>query len=254
MLPELIAEFFGTLVLILFGDGVVAMVVLFGNGVPGEVVHGGFTNITIGWGLAVTMGVYIAGRISGAHINPAVTVALAIYRDFPWRKVGPYIGAQVLGAFVAAALVFWNYAPAFRATDPQLDHTAGVFTTFPAFPDSPSAGLLDQTIGTALLVLLVLAIIDERNQPPGANLAPVLIGAVVVAIGMSFGGMHGYAINPARDFGPRLFTAVAGFKNNGLTNGPKIFWVPIVGPILGGILGAAAYDYGVRRFLPEANK
>jgi len=97
----------------------------------------------------------------------------------------------------------------------------------------------------------VLAIIDERNQPPGANLAPVLIGAVVVAIGMSFGGMHGYAINPARDFGPRLFTAIAGFKNNGLTNGPKVFWVPIVGPIIGGILGAAAYDYGVRRFLPE---
>jgi glycerol uptake facilitator protein len=254
MLPELIAEFFGTLVLILFGDGVVAMVVLFGNGVPGEVVHGGFTNITFGWGLGVTMGVYIAGRISGAHLNPAVTIALAIYRDFPWRKVGPYIGAQVLGAFIAAALVFWNYAPAFHAADPQLDHTAGVFTTFPFFPDSPAAGLVDQTIGTALLVLLVLAIIDERNQPPGANLTPVLIGSVVVAIGISFGGMHGYAINPARDFGPRLFTAIAGFKNNGLTNGPKAFWVPIVGPILGGILGAAAYDFGVRRFLPEVKR
>src|SRR5579872_7578101 len=149
MLPELVAEFFGT-------------VVLFGNGVPGEVVHGGFTNITIGLGLAVTMGCYIAGRISGAHLNPAVTIALAFYRDFPWRKVGAYIGAQVLGAFFAAALEYWNYAPAFRAVDPQLDHTAGVFTTFPAFPESPSAGLLDQTIGTALLVLLVLAIIDER--------------------------------------------------------------------------------------------
>jgi len=134
MLPELVAEFFGTLVLVLFGDGVVAMVVLFGTNTPGEVVHGGFTNITFGWGLGVTMGIYIAGRISGAHINPAVTIALAIYRDFPWRKVGPYIGAQVLGAFFAAALVFWNYAPAFHAADPHLDHTAGVFTTFPAFP------------------------------------------------------------------------------------------------------------------------
>src|SRR6476661_5709590 len=229
MLPELIAEFFGTLVLILFGDGVVAMVVLFGSGAPGEVVHGGFTNITLGWGLGVTMGIYIAGRISGAHINPAVTIALAIYRDFPWRKVGPYIVAQVLGAFLAAALVFWNYSPAFLATDPQLDHTAGVFTTF-------------------------LAIIDERNQPPGANLTPVLIGAVVVAVGISFGGMHGYAINPARDFGPRLFTAVAGFKNNGLTDGSGVFWVPIAGPILGGLIGAAAYDYGVRRFLPEVKR
>lgn len=251
LLAEIVAEFVGTLVLVLFGNGVVAMVVLFGQGAPGEVVHGGYTNITLGWGLGVTMGVYIAGRISGAHINPAVTVALAIYRDFPWRKVGPYILAQVLGAFIAAALVYWNYLPAFQAADPQLEHTAGVFTTFPAYPQVPSAGLLDQTIGTALLVLLVLAIIDERNQPPGANLTPVMIGAVVVAIGMSFGGMHGYAINPARDFGPRLFTAVAGFKNNGLTDGSKVFWVPIVGPILGGILGAAAYDLGVRRFLPE---
>lgn len=248
---ELMAEFIGTLVLILFGDGVVAMVVLFGKGTPGEIVHGGFTNITFGWGLGVTMGCYVAGRISGAHINPAVTIALAVFRDFPWRKVGPYILVQTAGAFVAAALLFWNYLPAFRSADPGLDHTAGVFTTFPAFPDSPSAGLLDQTIGTALLVFLVLAIVDERNQPPGANLTPVLIGAIVVAIGMSFGGLHGYAINPARDFGPRLFTAVAGFKNNGLTDGSLVFWVPIVGPIVGGIVGAAAYDYGVRRFLPQ---
>jgi glycerol uptake facilitator protein len=245
------AEFLSTLVLILFGDGVVAMVVLFGKGAPGEVVHGGFTNITLAWGLAVTMGCYIAGKISGAHMNPAVTIALAIFRDFPWRKVAPYILVQIAGAFVAAALVYWNYAPAFRAADPGLDHTAGVFTTFPAYPDTPSAGLLDQTIGTGLLLFMVLALTDERNQPPGSNLGPVLIGAVVVVIGMSFGGMHGYAINPARDFGPRLFTVVAGFKNNGLTDGSMVFWVPIVGPILGGIIGAAAYDFGVRRFLPE---
>jgi glycerol uptake facilitator len=248
---ELMAEFFGTLILILFGDGVVAMVVLFGKGIPGEIVHGGFTNITLGWGLGVTMGVYVAGRISGAHINPAVTIAMAIFRDFPWRKVIPYILVQTAGAFVAAALVYWNYLPAFHAADPGLDHTANVFTTFPAFPDLPRAGLLDQTVGTGLLLFLVMALIDERNQPPGANLMPVLIGAVVVAIGMSFGGMHGYAINPARDFGPRLFTVVAGFKNNGLTDGSMVFWVPIVGPILGGIIGAAAYDWGVRRFLPK---
>src|SRR5947209_3547401 len=115
LVPELVAEFFGTLVLILFGNGVVAMVVLFGQGTPGEIVHGGFTNITLGWGLGVTMGCYIAGRISGAHLNPAVTIALAIYRGFPWRKVAPYCLAQTLGAFVAAAIVFWNYLPAFRA-------------------------------------------------------------------------------------------------------------------------------------------
>jgi glycerol uptake facilitator protein len=250
-LAEFLAEFLGTLVLILFGTGVVAMVVLFGQGTPGEIVHGGFTNITLGWGLGVTMGCYIAGRISGAHLNPAVTIALAIYRGFPWRKVAPYCVAQTLGAFVAAAIVFWNYLPAFRAADPQFDHTAGVFTTFPAYPNLPYAGLLDQTIGTALLLLMVMAIIDERNQPPGSNLTPVMVGAVVVAVGMSFGGLHGYAINPARDFGPRLFTAVAGFKNNGLTDGTLVFWVPIVGPILGGIIGAATYEFAVRRFLAE---
>jgi glycerol uptake facilitator protein len=251
MFPELIAEFTGTMVLILFGTGVVAMTTLFGTGTPGEIVHGGYTNITVGWGLAVTMGIYLAGRVSGAHLNPAVSIALAIYRDFPWRKVAPYIIAQTLGAFIAAALVYWNYLPAFQAFDPGLEKTAGIFTTFPAFPQDPFAGLLDQTIGTALLLMMILAITDERNQPPGANMGALMVGLVVIVIGMAFGGMHGYAINPARDFGPRLFTVVAGFRNNGLTDGSRVFWVPIVGPILGGIIGSAAYDYAIRRFLPE---
>src|SRR5438067_155356 len=110
---ELLAEFIGTLVLILFGNGVVAMVLLFGHNIPGEIVNGGYTNITFGWGLAVTMGIYIAGKISGAHLNPAVTVALAMFRGFPWSKVLPYSIAQTAGAFVAAAIVFWNYHPAF---------------------------------------------------------------------------------------------------------------------------------------------
>jgi len=248
---ELMAEFLGTLVLILFGNGVVAMVMLFGQGVPGEIVKGGYTNITLAWGLAVTMGVYIAGKISGAHLNPAVTITLAAYRGFPWSKVLPYCLVQTAGAFLAAALVFWNYHPAFLHADPGLDHTAGVFTTFPAFPALLSAGLLDQTIGTALLLLMIFAITDERNQPP-AQLGPLMIGLIVVVIGMSFGGMHGYAINPARDFGPRLFTVAAGFKNNGLTDGGFIFWVPIVGPIFGGLIGGLVYDQAIRRFLPSA--
>src|SRR5581483_2801202 len=125
LMGELVAEFLGTLVLILFGNGVVAMVLLFGQGVPGEIVNGGYTNITIAWGLAVTMGIYLAGRISGAHLNPAVSVALAAFRGFPWRKVVPYSIAQTVGAFVAAAIVFWNYHPAFLKADPNLNHTAG---------------------------------------------------------------------------------------------------------------------------------
>ena len=254
MTGELAAEFLGTMVLILFGTGVVAMVVLFGAGIPGQIVNGGYTNITFGWGLAVTMGIYVAGGISGAHLNPAVTLALAVFRDFPWKKVLPYSLAQTAGAFVASAIVYWNYRPAFLRADPLLDHTAGVFTTFPAFPELLSAGLFDQILGTALLVGLIFAVIDPRNQAPIGNLAPIVVGLIVVAVGMSFGGMHGYAINPARDFGPRLFTAAAGFKNNGLTSGPPVFWVPIVGPLIGGVIGGLAYDQGIRRFLPDESQ
>ena len=251
LMGELLAEFLGTLVLILFGCGVVAMVLLFGDPtLHGEVVKGGYTNITLAWGLAVTMGIYVAGKITGAHLNPAVTVTLAAFRGFPWAKVIPYIIAQTVAAFVAAAIVFWNYHPAFMNADPGLTHTAGVFTTFPGLPDQPwSAGLLDQIIGTALLLLMIFAITDERNQPPG-NLQPILVGLVVVVIGMSFGAMHGYAINPARDFGPRLWTVVAGFKNNGLTDGRLVWWVPVVGPLIGGLIGGIVYDLGIRRFLP----
>ena len=249
LVAELIAEFLGTFVLILLGTGVVAMVVLFPSRTPGELVHGGYTNITLGWGLGVTMGIYVAGKIPGAHLNPAVTMALAVFRGFPWRKVLPYCIAQTAGAFAAAALVYRNYLPAFKQVDPQLEKTAGVFTTFPAFPALPQAGFLDQVIGTALLLLLILAITDEFNSPPGANLSPVMIGLVVVAIGMSYGGMHGYPINPARDFGPRLFTVLAGFRNNGLTDGTGSWWVPVVAPLLGGLVGAAVYDFGIRRFL-----
>ena len=253
LLAELIAEFLGTFVLIMLGTGVVAMVVLFPSQTPGELIHGGYTNITLGWGLGVTMGIYVAGRISGAHLNPAVTLALAVFRGFPWRKVLPYSIAQVAGAFVAAALVYRNYLPAFHLVDPHLEKTAGVFTTFPTFPNLPQAGFLDQVIGTALLLLFIFAITDEFNMPPGANLTPPMIGLVVVAIGMSFGAMHGYPINPARDFGPRLFTVLAGFRNNGITDGSRVWWVPIVAPLVGGVIGAGVYDFGIRRFLPHAS-
>jgi len=253
LLAELIAEFLGTFVLIMLGTGVVAMVVLFPTTTPGEIIHGGFTNITLGWGLGVTMGIYVAGEISGAHLNPAVTLALAIFRGFPWKKVLPYSIAQVAGAFVAAALVYRNYLPAFHQVDPRLERTAGIFTTFPAFPSLPQAGFLDQVIGTALLLLFIFAITDEFNMPPGANMTPLMIGLVVVAIGMSFGAMHGYAINPARDFGPRLFTVLAGFSNNGITDGNRVWWVPVLAPLIGGVVGAAVYDFGIRRFLRRSS-
>jgi glycerol uptake facilitator protein len=247
---ELLAEFFGTMLFMTFGCGSVAMVKLFGTGVPGEVVNGGFTNIVLGWGLGVMLGVYLAARTSGAHLNPAITLTFAIFRGFSWRKVIPYSVAQTAGAFTAAAVVFWDYLPAFHRADPGLLRTGGVFTTFPAFPGQPMVGLLDQVIGTALLLIAVLAVTDDRNIAPPPNLQPVLIGLVVVLLGISFGGLQGYAINPARDLGPRMFITLAGFKYNGLTDGTGVFWVPIVGPLLGAPLGAFVYDFGIRRCLP----
>lgn len=252
-LQEFLAEFFGTFVLILFGCGSVAMAKLFATvpPVPAEVVNGGYTNIVLGWGLAVTMGIYISGTISGAHLNPAVTVALASTGRFPWHKCAHYIAAQFLGAFVGAALVFAVYHAKWVQADPGLDHTAGVFATFPAMPGF-WPGFLDQVVGTALLVALILAVVDKFNAPPGANLAPIVIGLIVVGIGISFGGMHGYAINPARDLGPRLFAAVAGFKNNGFTDG-AVWIVPVIGPLLGGVVGALVYDSLIGRALIRAH-
>src|ERR1700733_12059240 len=251
---EFIAEFFGTMVLILFGDGVVAMVVLFGHNpaIPGEVVMGGYTNVVIGWGLAVTFGIYVAGTVSGAHLNPAVTLALAATKRFPSSKVIHYILAQFSGAFFGALLLFINYHPKWILVDPNLDHTTGIFSTFPAVPGF-WPGFFDQVVGTALLVGMILAIVDKLNALPGSNMAPFIIGLVIVAIGISFGGMNGYAINPARDLGPRLFSVVAGFQNNGLTNGTSVWLPPVIGPIVGALLGAFAYDLTIGNSLIKAN-
>ncbi|MDE1170136.1 MAG: aquaporin family protein [Verrucomicrobium sp.] len=252
---EFLAELLGTLVLILFGVGSVAMVVLFGSNppIPGEVVKGGYTNIVLGWGLAVTFGVYIAGTISGAHLNPAVTIAMAATKRFPWSKAFHYILGQFIGAFLAAGLVFAVYHAKWLQVDPSLDHTTGVFCTFPAVPGF-WPGFFDQVVGTALLVGLILAVVDKWNALPGSNMAPLVIGLIVVAIGIAFGGMHGYAINPARDLGPRLFAVVAGFTNNGLTDGSGVWLVPVLGPIVGGLLGAFVYDLTIGCALAKANK
>jgi len=253
---EFMAEFLGTMVLILFGCGVVAMVVLFGSAnppIPGEVVKGGYTNITLGWGLAVTFGIYIAGTISGAHLNPAVTLAMAVTGRMPWAKVPHYVLAQLLGAFAGAGLVFAVYYPKWIIADPTFEHSAGVFSTFPAV-DGFWPGFFDQVVGTALLLGLILAVVDKLNALPGSNLAPFIIGLIVVAIGISFGGMNGYAINPARDFGPRLFSVLAGFKNNGLTDGTMHWLPPVIGPLVGGVLGALAYDFTIGRSLIMAHR
>jgi len=248
---QCLAEFAGTMIILLFGCGVGAMTTLFATGAPGEVVHGGWTNITIGWGLGVMLGVALSARVSGGHLNPAVTLALAVFRGFPWAKVAPYTLAQTLGAFCGAGLVFFNYRAAFTRFDPGLERTAGIFTTFPAFPEIPSAGFFDQVLGTALLVLLVFALTDKENRPAPGWAIPLLVGLLVVAIGISFGRLHGYAINPARDFGPRLLVTLLGFRNTGLNGGDALWWIPVAGPLAGGLIGAGVYDLMIRPFLPH---
>ncbi|MET8756032.1 MIP/aquaporin family protein [Streptomyces sp. NPDC004667] len=259
LVGEVSAEFAGTMVLILFGCGVVAQVVA-GGGLttpPGGL--GNHDSIAWAWGLAVTLGVYVAGRMSGAHLNPAVTVALASFKGFPWKKVAPYVLAQVAGAFVAALIVRWNYTEALAKYDPG--HTIksqGVFSTLPAngntnLPITEWGALRDQIIGTALLLLLILAVTDLLNSPPGANLAPFIVGLIVVAIGMAWGTAAGYAINPARDFGPRLASFLTGYGGAWRDQyGNFYFWVPIVGPLVGGLIGAALYKFFIGQFLPTA--
>jgi glycerol uptake facilitator protein len=265
---ELLSEFLGTLVLIAFGDGVVAMAVAAlnqsGRGEQIFAASGDWLLIAWGWALAVAFGVYVAGGISGAHINPAVTLALAAKRAFPWRKVPSYWAAQLLGAFVGAALVYLVYHQAISSFEAANNITRGtlggtadstptfsIFATFPApyFGSSMIGPLVDQIVGTAFLLIFVLALTDERNQPPKANLAPLLVGLAVAAIGMSFGANAGYAINPARDFGPRFFAWLAGWDTVALPGVHGYVWVPIVGPLIGGVVGAVVYDFFIRDVL-----
>lgn len=248
---EMAAEFLGTFVLILFGCASVAQVVLSRH------TNGEYLSINLGWGFAVTMGVYVAGGVSGAHLNPAVTFALAMWRRFPWAKFVPYCLAQFAGAFAGAAVVYLTYYDALAAFDggsrqvlgPQ--GTAGIWATYPQpFLAPLPGGLIDQIVGTAILVLCIFALADKRNAAPPANLAPLLVGALVLVIGITLGYNSGYAINPARDLGPRLFTYFAGWGSEVFRAGHGWWWIPIVGPMIGGVLGGAIYDLLIGRHHP----
>jgi glycerol uptake facilitator protein len=262
---ELLAEVLGTFVLILLGCGSVAVAVA---GLPGsgrQAVPFGADNwliIAFGWGFGVVFGVYVAGGVSGAHLNPAVTLAFAARRGFPWKRVLPYWFAQLVGAFLAAAVVFGIYSWAINALNAKAGMsrsqslgTFSIFATFPAqyFGSSWWGPLLDQIVGTAVLLMLIAALIDVRNTAPASNLGPWLIGMVVVAIGLSIGTNAGYAINPARDFGPRLWTYFLGWGAIALPGNFQWFsnyvWIPIVGPLIGGLVGIIVYDLFVGQVL-----
>ncbi|PIC98299.1 MULTISPECIES: MIP/aquaporin family protein [unclassified Sporosarcina] len=224
-------ELIGTMILILFGGGVVGGVALNKS----KANSGGWIVVTVGWGLAVTLGVYAVGQASGAHLNPAVTIGFATIGNFPWSDVPMYLLAQMIGAILGAILVYFHYLPHWKETE---DPTAkrDVFATTPAIYN-PLSNITSEIIGTFILVLGLLSI-GANEFTEGLN--PLIVGALIIAIGLSLGGTTGYAINPARDLGPRIAHAFLPIPGKG-PSGWKYAWIPVVGPIIGGTFGALFY-------------
>lgn len=254
----LIGEFLGATFLIVIGDGVVASEVLLGQP-PNKLA------INTAWGLAVALAVYLSGRLSGGHLNPAVTLSLAARGDLRWSRVAPYWAAQVAGAFVGAVLIYFDYGEAFRAFETREGLTrgamaggnlvgpgaggAGVFATYPLF-DGVARNFFSEFLGTMVLLLGVRALTDRRNAAPGGYVEPLALGALVWAIGLSLGSLTGYAINPARDLGPRLASAVLGWGPGVFHSHGGYFWIPIIAPLAGGLAGSVLYDFAIHRHLP----
>ncbi|KAJ8247882.1 hypothetical protein GJAV_G00251650 [Gymnothorax javanicus] len=241
IIKEFLAEFLGTFVLILFGCGSVAQKVL-SRGKEGNAltVHIGFT-------LGVMMAVYIAGGVSGGHVNPAVSLAMVILGRLKVAKFPVYVLAQFLGAFAGAAVVFGLYYDAFMhytGGDLQVtgsNGTAGIFASYPAKHLSILNGFADQVIATGCLVMCILAVLDGRNIGAPKGMEPLVIGLIIMAIAVSMGLNCGYPINPARDLGPRLFTAMAGWGIDVFREGNYWWWIPVAGPMVGGVVGAVVY-------------
>ncbi|XP_034456105.1 aquaporin-10b [Hippoglossus hippoglossus] len=252
LVRECMAECLGVYVLILFGCGSVAQVT------TTEDKKGQYLSINLGFALGVTFGVFVSRGVSGAHLNPAVSLSMCVLGRHPWTKLPLYVFFQVLGAFLAAATVALQYYDAIQSysggeltvTGPTA--TAGIFSTYPADYLSLWGGVVDQVIGTAALLLCVLALGDQRNSSLPDGLQPVLVGAAVLVIGISMGSNSGYALNPARDFGPRLFTYIAGWGVDVFKAGGGWWWVPIVAPCVGALLGTLIYELMIEVHHPLA--
>lgn len=228
---QIFSEFLGTLILVLLGDGVVAAVSLNKSKAQGA----GWVAVTLGWGAAVTMAIYVSGFMGPAHLNPAVTLGLAITGDFSWGLVVPFMIAQVLGGIVGAILVWITYLPHFAATEDEAA-ILGTFATGPAIRDYKS-NVVTEAIGTFVLVFALLAF-GQNAFADGFN--PVVVGLLILALGLSLGGPTGYAINPARDLGPRIAHQILPIANKGGSDW-SYSWVPIVGPLVGGALAAGLW-------------
>jgi glycerol uptake facilitator protein len=256
----ILGEFLGTALLVLLGDGVVASAKLLNVNAGAD-----WMVITTGWGLAVALAVYLSGRLSGGHVNPAVTLALAVRGEFPWGRLLPYWLAQVAGGFAGAMLVYVDYGEAFLAFEAANGITrgalvdgnlpdplaggAGVFATFPKYGVA-WRNFFSEFLGTAVLLVGVRALSDRRNASFRGYFEPLLNGLLVWSIGLSLGGLTGYAINPARDLGPRLAAMLAGWGPAVFQSHGSYFWIPIVGPLAGGVCGILLYDLAVRPHLP----
>jgi glycerol uptake facilitator protein len=257
LLGELIAEAVAIFIIIAIGDSVAAMFFLYDPSPYAQAYWG----VCIAWGLAVTIAIYVTGNISGCHANPAVTLALWLYRQFPASKVIPYWIAQVVGAFLGAVVVYMLFHPVIdhyntihhltRGTAGGMP-TAGVFFTHPGLAITPLHALLDQIILTAFLIFGIFAVTEAYNEmAPQANSGALIIGLIVAAIGASMGYLEAWAINPARDLGPRIFCFLAGWGSQAFPAPGNYWWVPIVGPLIGGAVGGGAYQCLIRPFLPK---
>ncbi|GAA0054914.1 MIP/aquaporin family protein [Streptococcus canis] len=227
-----IGELLGTFILVLLGDGVVSACVL--NKTKAQ--NSGWIAIVLGWGIAVTVAVYISGFMSGAHLNPAVTLAMAAVGSLPWSQVLTYLVAQFLGAMLGALVLYLHYYPHWKETK-DAGTILACFSTGPAIRHTWS-NLFGEALGTAVLVITVMAIGPNKVA---AGFGPLIVGVVVMAVGFSLGATTGYAINPARDLGPRIMHALLPIPNKGDSDWPYA-WIPVLGPILGGVAGALIYQ------------
>ena len=261
----MLAEFFGTFVLLLLGLGTCAVNAVGLSGSGRQDVPFGPANwliIVLGWAFAVMLAAYVSGGISGAHFNPAVTLAFAVARKFDWHNVIPYWISQCAGAFCGAVAVYAVYRPAIdrynaahHLARADSMNTYAIFATSPApyFHGGYLGPVVDQLVGTAILVVLIAALIDNRNQAPASNMAPLLIGFIIAVIGCSYGTNAGYALNPARELGPRLFAYVAGWGklafpgNYGQTT--DYWWIPVFVPAFGAVAGIVLYDFFIGHVL-----
>jgi glycerol uptake facilitator protein len=227
-----VAEFFGTMLLILLGEGVVAGVLLKGS----KAENAGWLTIVVAWGLAVTLAIYAVGQFSGAHLNPAVTVGMALSGSFAWDLVAGYCAAQLLGAFVGATLVWLQYLPHWKNTS-SVELKLAVFATAPAVR-SPLNNLFSEILATAVLILGLL-FIGANRFADGLN--PLIVGLLIISIGLSLGGTTGWAINPARDLGPRIAHAILPISGKGSSDWGYA-WIPVIGPLIGSGLGVLIYQ------------